>query len=204
MGSEALVVMKRGRKSFTGRALLESNELRFRGEENITLPLKSISSAKSVGGWLHLATPHGSLSFQLKEKAEGWEKKILHPKSRLDKLGVKEESSVCVLGVEDEAFLAELHAVLKKGFSLNPRKNSDLIFVAAESKSDLSTIRGLKTRLTKAGGMWIVFRKGKEAVLKDTEVMKAGKDAGLVDTKVAGFSETHTALKFVIPLASRE
>jgi len=33
--------------------------------------------------------------------------------------------------------------------------------------------------------------------------MGAGKRAGLVDVKVARYSETHTAEKFVIPLARR-
>jgi len=39
--------------------------------------------------------------------------------------------------------------------------------------------------------------------MKDTEVMKIGKQCGLVDNKVVGFSETHTALKFVIPISQR-
>jgi hypothetical protein len=34
-------------------------------------------------------------------------------------------------------------------------------------------------------------------------VRGAGLKAGLVDVKVAGFSETHTALKFVIPKGKR-
>jgi hypothetical protein len=34
-------------------------------------------------------------------------------------------------------------------------------------------------------------------------VMAAGKAAGLVDVKVVGFSSTHTAQKFVIPLKNR-
>jgi hypothetical protein len=33
--------------------------------------------------------------------------------------------------------------------------------------------------------------------------MTAGRAAGLVDTKVVRFSETHTAEKFVIPRAKR-
>jgi hypothetical protein len=33
--------------------------------------------------------------------------------------------------------------------------------------------------------------------------MRAGKLAGLVDVKVARFSDTHTAEKFVIPVARR-
>jgi hypothetical protein len=34
-------------------------------------------------------------------------------------------------------------------------------------------------------------------------VRTAGKAAGLVDVKVARFSETHTAEKFVVPVAKR-
>jgi hypothetical protein len=33
--------------------------------------------------------------------------------------------------------------------------------------------------------------------------MDAGKTAGLVDVKVVGFSSTHSALKFVIPVKDR-
>jgi len=33
--------------------------------------------------------------------------------------------------------------------------------------------------------------------------MAAGKHAGLVDVKVVSFSDTHTAEKFVIPVAKR-
>jgi hypothetical protein len=34
-------------------------------------------------------------------------------------------------------------------------------------------------------------------------VLAAGKQAGLVDVKVVSFSDTHTAEKFVIPVAKR-
>jgi len=45
------------------------------------------------------------------------------------------------------------------------------------------------------GAILVVSLKGKQARLKDVEVMAAGKEVGLVDNKVVGFSETHTALK---------
>lgn len=35
------------------------------------------------------------------------------------------------------------------------------------------------------------------------DVLKTGKMAGLVDVKIVKFSASHTALKFVIPLAKR-
>jgi hypothetical protein len=39
--------------------------------------------------------------------------------------------------------------------------------------------------------------------VKDTDVFSAAESAGLVETKVAAFSATHTAEKLVIPLARR-
>jgi hypothetical protein len=39
--------------------------------------------------------------------------------------------------------------------------------------------------------------------LKETDVIAAARDAGLVDIKVVKFSETHSALKLVIPLSRR-
>ena len=203
VGTEALVVVKAGGKKLKGKVQLETNEIRFRGEENFVIPLRSISSAKSNKGWLDLVTPQGRISIELKEKAGAWEMKILHPKSRLEKLGVKEGVAVSVIGVEDESFLRELGVALRGDFSRALRKDSDLVFLAADSRTDLSRIARVKPYLKNAGGLWVIFRKGKEAAIKETEVMREGKAAGLVDTKVASFSETHTALKFVIPLAAR-
>jgi len=40
--------------------------------------------------------------------------------------------------------------------------------------------------------------------VRESEVLSAGKSAGLVDVKVVRFSDTHTAHKFVIPLAERK
>ena len=50
--------------------------------------------------------------------------------------------------------------------------------------------------------MWVVYPKGRTDP-SEVDVLEAGKAAGLVDVKVARFSETHTALKFVIPVARR-
>jgi hypothetical protein len=49
----------------------------------------------------------------------------------------------------------------------------------------------------------VIRPKGK-AVITESDVMAAGKKAGLVDVKVVSFSETHTAEKFVIPVAKRQ
>jgi hypothetical protein len=53
-----------------------------------------------------------------------------------------------------------------------------------------------------AAGLWIVYRKGKKEITEN-DVLSAGRKAGLKDVKVVGFSSTHTALKFVIPVEKR-
>ncbi|PYR70118.1 MAG: hypothetical protein DMF88_03745 [Acidobacteria bacterium] len=50
--------------------------------------------------------------------------------------------------------------------------------------------------------IWVIRPKGSQQI-SESDVMKAGKAAGLVDVKVARFSETHTAEKFVIPVSRR-
>jgi len=49
----------------------------------------------------------------------------------------------------------------------------------------------------------LVSRKGRAATIRDTDVMAAGKAAGLIDNKVASFDETRTSLRLVIPVARR-
>ena len=204
MGSEINCSMKFGGKVFKGKALLETDELIFRGEHRLTIPFKKMKSVEANDGELRVFLEDGIASFVLDKKAEQWEEKILHPKSVLDKLGVKEDSRVSVDGVTDENFLGQLKDKITDVSVNGLQKESDLIFYAADSKKELLRLKGLKKFLKNNGALWIVSLKGKQATIKDTEVMAAGKKAGFVDTKVVGFSPTHTALKFVIPVSSRQ
>jgi len=53
-----------------------------------------------------------------------------------------------------------------------------------------------------AAALWIVYPKGQKQITEN-DVLAAGRKCGLKDVKVVGFSTTHTALKFVIPLSDR-
>ena len=123
--------------------------------------------------------------------------------SLMDKLGVKPDSKVTLIGIHDESFerqLGERTPDVAKG---RLRKDSDLIFFAADSGAKLEKLRGLKGYLKPAGAIWVVSLKGKPARIKDVDVIRAAKEAGLVDNKVASFSATHTALRLVIPVGQR-
>ncbi|HEV2221861.1 MAG TPA: hypothetical protein VGR84_02565 [Candidatus Acidoferrales bacterium] len=120
----------------------------------------------------------------------------------VDKLGVKAGQRVAVLGVESAEFLADLSARVPE-YSRGKRiADADLIFFSAEARGDLSRLESLARSIQKNGAIWVVYPKG-QTHIRQIDVIQAGKVAGLTDNKVCCFSSTHTALRFVIPIAKR-
>lgn len=120
----------------------------------------------------------------------------------IDKLGVKAGQRVAVLGVESAEFLTDLTARVLE-YSRGKRiANADLIFFSAETRGDLTRLESLARSIQKNGAIWVVYPKG-QSHIRETDVIQAGKVAGLTDNKVCSFSSTHTALRFVIPIAKR-
>ncbi len=122
-------------------------------------------------------------------------------KPRLDKLGVKPGACVAVIGVEDKTFRSELKQ-RTSDISAQPKKDSDLIFVAAANKAGLKQLKTLQKFLKPNGAIWVVWPKG-QPQLKENDIIAAAKAVGLIDNKVVSFSETLSALRLVIPLARR-
>ena len=206
MGLEAKCSLRVGRDTFAGAAHLNTDRVEFRGETRLDLPFAAIKSADvGPGGALKITHPGGFVTLGLPDRAtaEKWALKIRYPKSLIDKLGVKPDSRVALLGVTDPDFLAQLQERLSAPPTQKAAGALDFIFYAADSAAELTKLKSLKTRLQPAGAIWVVSLKGKAATIKDTDVMKAARAAGLVDNKVCGFSATHTALKLVIPRAAR-
>jgi hypothetical protein len=122
-------------------------------------------------------------------------------RSRIDKLGVRPGFLVSLLGVNDSDFLGEL-AEAGAEVSARKRKGADLVFLLAEDPGDLSKLSDLERLIKRSGAIWVVSPKGRPEIA-DVVVIGAAKRAGLVDNKVVRFSDTHTALRLVIPLARR-
>jgi hypothetical protein len=120
----------------------------------------------------------------------------------IDKLGVKPGQRVAVLGVEGAEFLTDLVSRVPE-YSRGQRiSDADLIFFSAEALGDLARLKSLSKSIRKNGAIWVVYPKG-QTHIREIDVVNAGKSADLTDNKVCRFSDTHTALRFVIPLARR-
>jgi hypothetical protein len=193
-------IFKRQRSE--GRALLETDHVLFRGEFRVKLPLASITSIKASRGILTLGTADGALALELGPAAEKWAAKLSSPKTLVEKLGVKPGSRVATVGIADDAFVDDLR---RTGASVTSRLGAtpiDMIFFAVNTPKDLERFQLLQRSLAPDGALWSIRPKGR-ADVSESIVMAAGKAAGLVDVKVARFSDTHTAEKFVRPKSRR-
>src|SRR5580765_954118 len=139
MGNEAQCVVKSGSRKVAGKALLETSELIFRSESlRLKIPFSLMKSVKAADGELRVQSPDGPVVFELGPCAEKWAHKILNPKSRMEKLGVKENAKVAVIGKMDAEFEAEL-AKTAPGFERGAiAKTTEWIFLISETQKDLA------------------------------------------------------------------
>jgi hypothetical protein len=200
MGQELECRLRYRKRTLAGKAYLETDYLLFRGEERLKVALKDLTAVQADGGFLKLEFPGGPAALELGEAAEKWAEKILHPPSRAGKLGVKAGAEVRLVGEFEQDFRDELRGCAVE--LADGKAKADLVFFAAAAARDLARVAKLKAWLKPAGALWVVYPKGVPAI-REIEVLDAGRAAGLKDTKVASFSSTHTALRFVIPVAER-
>lgn len=181
--------------------MLESDFVFYRGEAPFKIAIPSISSVTVDSSNLRIAWPGHEAAFELgAEAAEKWKSKLLNPKGILDKLGVKPGMKVAAFHIADEAFLA----MLRDRLTLDQKgQDCDIVLLGVEAADGLKQIAGFARRIHPAGALWTVYPKGRKD-LTQADVMNAVRDYGLVDVKVAAFSPTHTALKWMVPKQQRK
>ena len=185
-----------------GKALLETDDVIFRGGFRARVPLREISGVAVDSGALTLTWPGGRLELSLGAAAEKWADAIRNPKSVLDKLGVKPGLVVALLGGFDAGFAADLERALGAPPRSRAAKGCDLVLVLLARPGDEAKLARLKPAIAPDGGVWAVYPKARRDLSEDT-VRAAGRRSGLVDVKVVRFSEALGALKLVIPRAAR-
>jgi hypothetical protein len=204
MGRERDCVARIDGKKSEGSALLETDEIVFRGASfRLRFPLRALGALAVNGDSLSFVAGEQRIALELgAAEAAKWLKAIENPKSRIDKLGIKPGQKVAVVAVDDPTLVEELRdkgAEVRRGA---PLKNTDVVFFGVKAKKDLARVATLRPKLADKGALWIVRPKG-AAAITERAVLSAGKEAGLVDVKVVKLSETSTAQKFVIPVAKR-
>jgi hypothetical protein len=121
----------------------------------------------------------------------------------LDKLGVKPGSKIAIVNLHDPGFIKLLRERTADIVIGKPRSKCDLVFMGAETAADLRKLDNVKRWIEPNGAIWVVRAKGGRGPFRDTDLIAAGLAAGLVDNKIASFSETHGAMRFVYRLRDR-
>lgn len=195
MGAEIRCNAEYNGQTGKGTAMLETDHVLFRGDYRVKILFRDIVSLSVDAEALVVLTEQGQLRLELGPAAKLWKQKIENPPSLLSKLGVKPGLSIAAVNVQDGGFLAQI----------GPEAGTDpvdLLFLGAEQIEELAGISKAARRIAQDGAVWVIYPKGQRHI-REIDVLNAGRAAGLKDVKVAGFSPTHTALKFVIPVANR-
>lgn len=109
---------------------------------------------------------------------------------------------MAVIGAVDRRLLAQIRERAASVVEGAPDSECDLIIFSAEVPADLLRLAALRRRLVANGAVWVATPRGRRD-LQDVHVIDAARRAELVDNKVVRFSDTHTALRLVIPRAKR-
>jgi hypothetical protein len=75
--------------------------------------------------------------------------------------------------------------------------------MGAKELRDLKRLKDVKKWIEPNGAIWVVRPKGGRSEIRDTDVIEAGLAAGLVDNKIASFSDTQGAMRLVFRLRDR-
>ena len=115
----------------------------------------------------------------------------------LDKLGVKPGAKVALVNLRDPGFTKLLRTRTSDITNGRPTGQCDLVFIGATTRDELARIAEVKSWIEANGAIWVVRPKGGRAEVRDTDVIDAGLAAGLVDNKIASFSDTQGAMRLV-------
>lgn len=195
MGRESRCTVRHDGREAEARTQLETDELTVRTPFRLTIPRSQIASTDVRGDELEVAYDGGSVTLVLGEQeAARWAHDISHPRTLADKLGVKAGQRVRLVGDADPALVGAGERITDG--------EADVVFIGAESPDDLRLIGPLQDQIARDGSIWVIRPKGR-ADLTEAMVIAAGRDAKLHDVKIARVSDTHTAMKFVIPVERR-
>lgn len=198
MGLEATCKVVFNETESIGKAHCGDGEIDFRGDFNFKWKWTDLSTLESQAGMLTIGKGGDVANFHLGDAAEKWLFQIRNPKSRLDKFGLKPGHRYQAWGEFDDAFASELEG--RAGDASDAPL--DIIFVRMDEVKDLSKLLEARAVIEQNGMIWAVWPKGRKAFRED-DIRNYGLANGLVDVKVASFSNELSSLRLVIPVALR-
>ncbi|GAA0750576.1 hypothetical protein LRH25_19990 [Ideonella azotifigens] len=175
------------------QAMLEGHAILLKGDFKAKLAVAELQDLRTQEDLLVAHTRQGPLALALGEKeAALWLKKILHPPSLADKLGVSEGLAV---------HLQQAHAELKRVLdpvapNYVPLAQAQLAFIVVDTAQDLTALKALAKAKPEGCQLWVLRRKGAAAEVKESEIMALTRAAGLAPSKTSAWSDTYAADRY--------
>jgi len=175
------------------RAMLESEVIQLRGDIQSNVAFGELKNVRAEGEHF-LAVANGKpLALKLGQKESLlWVRKILHPPTLADKLGLAQGLPIHVHGRHAEA----LRVVEPAGVRLVPLAKARLAFLVVDTPLHLEALKALAEGKPADAQIWIVRRKGKDALVRESSIMAVAKEAGLSPSKTSAWSEAYSADRY--------
>ncbi len=192
MGREATCHCKWGTDEGDCKVLLEGRELILRSGLRRRVSLSAMSGVAARGSRLVFTVGQDHVELGLgPEAAQRWAKAIQTPPPRLaGKMGISRTTRLAVIGeIQSEELKEAVSAA-----ALANRKDADLVLLCVNSQSELQQYFAAETY---TAPLWIVYAKGANSEVKESDLRELLRGRGFIDTKVASVSAKLTALRFV-------
>lgn len=198
MGLELETVVHVGREKARCKVLLESGDVIIRGALRKRMPHAAMVDLAARRGCLEFSFEGQPIAIELGDAAEDWLRRIQHPRTRAQKLGLKVGIRVCLLGPAESGVLREVEEITGTAPSRRLVKSADLVLLFAEEVPDLMRLARVEQLLAIGGAVWVLFPKGRPD-LRHEEVVAAAREAGLSQSKSIAFSERLSGLRLSRP-----
>lgn len=94
-------------------------------------------------------------------------------------------------------------ALQERGAVAAAKAPLDLVFYAVAEPLALGRLPELRRSLRPNGAIWVLRVKGTARSVTDVDIIERARESGLVDNKIASFSDELAAMRLVIPLSQR-
>ncbi len=125
------------------------------------------------------------------------------PRTLVEKLGVRLDDRVEIVGELPAHLRRELRAQIGRGFVRSGELDGAVVAVRSLEEADEALAR-YRARIRDTGWIWILTRKrGHDDYLNQMTLVPPAKQHGLIDNKTCSIDDEHSAIRFVIPRALR-
>ncbi|MEL6681061.1 MAG: hypothetical protein AAFQ09_00270 [Pseudomonadota bacterium] len=193
MGRESVAVCHWQSDVAEAKLHLDSKVLSLRGEIRLDIPRGDIRDVVLDDAGVRVLTDGPDLLLELDAvEAVRWQKALLKkPPTLAEKLGVSAEAPAFVLGTFDDVPLANALA----GVTVDTPGAAAILLAILMEEADLQAASDLALAHPD-NHIWMVYRKGKQAVVGDTIIRTHMRGLGFVDSKTSAVSDQLTATRY--------